>query len=113
MFSSEREFKIKTAMEMYKLSNALYLHSEYRTAYEMSYHEKLSKLREKYTEVNFDYNIKEKVSENENGECTYKLTLSADLFDKSFNTLEVEKELDDLMDDVMDYIILNTNINLK
>lgn len=107
-----RDITILTPMEMSKIMNALYTHSEYTTDYEYLYRTELEKLEdtELFKEVHLDYNIEEDIVEIK-GKCLYKLALGMSYEDKNLDVTNHLIELDKLMDKIIDYIILETNID--
>lgn len=103
---------IKTPVEMWDLCHTIYHHSEYRTEYEQVYREKFDSIKYEYEDDIFihTWEIEGKLIQKEN---LTLIELGIDFQvgkDKNFDTTEVAKKLSDVLDDIVDYIILNTNI---
>lgn len=103
---------VKTPVEMWDLCHTIYHHSEYKTEYESVYRQKFDEIRYDYEDdiIIHTWEIEGNLIQKEN--ITF-IELGIDFQirkNKNFDTTEVVKKLSDLLDDIVDYIILNTNI---
>jgi len=110
-FKVSKYIRVDTPVQMWDLCQAIYIHSEYTTDYEYVYRDKVDELRYKYENDAwvYTYSIIPKIIEKENLTLA-EFSLEAIVENTGFQTAQMEKEMMNVLDDVVDYIILNTNL---